>query len=219
MESYIKIIDETINEFRRDYPECAEFLVDDMDTYRINTIKAVYRYWSDIKVMGIKVVTYTLQPFLEAGYEIFTQGIDYLQADVPDFKSAAENILIGMLEIRWITAFIKKTEEKIINQGDHPLTLKQVALLYFYKKAPITRSNAKEIAEDHGFFSENSDQALYQKYSFFCSAANRKGLPDTKRKIENKIKLVESVLMLLPLELQEQAARELDILYKSNIPL
>jgi hypothetical protein len=74
------------------------------------------------------------------------------------------------------------------------LKLNQIALIHFYEKNPITRDNDQEIAERYGYFSKNSGEKLYHKYTSFSSSANRKAIPDTKLMLKNKIELFESII-------------------------
>lgn len=105
--------------------------------------------------------------------------------------------------------WIKTTEKKeAISKG---LTMKQIALIYYYKGQAITRDNSNFIAIQHG---HNSGEALFQKYSYYTSSANRKGKtnPFTPKKMENKIALLESVINHLPEQQSSLARDELNIL-------
>lgn len=54
------------------------------------------------------------------------------------------------------------------------LTIRQIALKYVYSEIQITRENGNKIAKEYG---HNSGEKLFQHYSFYLSAANRKGKP------------------------------------------
>jgi len=94
-------------------------------------------------------------------------------------------------------------------EGQETLSLKQVALLYFYKGEAITRQNANEIASLHG---AKSGDKLFQHYCFFSSNANRRGMPTplTRKKMVNIISLFESVAQMLDGEAKEMALKDLN---------
>ena len=77
------------------------------------------------------------------------------------------------------------------------LTINQIALKYVYELLQITRENGKEIARKYG---HNSGEKLFQRFTYYSSTANRKGKPSpcTPKKLDNKIKLIESIIELLP---------------------
>ncbi len=91
------------------------------------------------------------------------------------------------------------------------LTMNQIALKHYYEKAFITRENSDNIAKQFG---HNSGEKLYQKFTFYSSRANRKGIPTncTQRKLKNKISLLESVIKILPKQFKQQAIDEVNIL-------
>jgi hypothetical protein len=70
-----------------------------------------------------------------------------------------------------------------------------------------------EKAKEYG---HNSGEKLFQRYTYYSSAANRKGRPNpcTSRKLDNKIKLIESIIDLLPEGKKERAIDEVLILKK-----
>lgn len=91
------------------------------------------------------------------------------------------------------------------------LKIDQIALKYAYEGLQITRENGNEIAKKYG---HNSGEKLFQRFTYFLSPANRKGkpIPCTPKKLNNKIKLIESVIKLLPKDKQERAKDEVSIL-------
>jgi hypothetical protein len=91
------------------------------------------------------------------------------------------------------------------------LTINQIALKYVYELSQITRENSKEIARKYG---HNSGEKLFQRFTYYSSTANRKGkpIPCTPKKLDNKIKLIESIIELLPTDKQERAKDEVSIL-------
>jgi len=93
------------------------------------------------------------------------------------------------------------------------LKIDQIALKYAYESLQITRENGNEIAKRYG---HNSGEKLFQRFTYYVSPANRKGLPTpcTPKKLSNKIKLLESVIELLPTEKQQRAKDEVLILKK-----
>lgn len=93
------------------------------------------------------------------------------------------------------------------------LTINQIALKYTYEGLRITRENSNDIAKQYG---HNSGEKLFQKFTYYSSLANRKGKPTplTPKKLDNKIKLIESIIELLPTDKQERAKDEVSILKK-----
>jgi hypothetical protein len=93
------------------------------------------------------------------------------------------------------------------------LKIKQIALKYVYEGLQITRENGNKIAKQYG---HNSGDKLYNEFTYFSSSANRKGKPNlcTPTKLDNKIKLIESVIEILPTDKQERAKDEVLILKK-----
>lgn len=102
------------------------------------------------------------------------------------------------------------SKESTNNQKSH-LTITQIALLYVYKGDLITKENGNEIAFKYG---HKSGDKLYQKFSWYSSVANRKAIPDplTKKKLQNKIDLIESIIEILPNDKQGRAKDEVSIL-------
>ncbi len=100
---------------------------------------------------------------------------------------------------------IKKTKTE--------LTINQIALKYAYEGLQITRENGNDIAKQYG---HNSGEKLFQRFTYYSSTTNRKGKPNqcTHKKLDNKIKLIESVIILLPTNDQERAKEEVSILKK-----
>ena len=104
-------------------------------------------------------------------------------------------------------------EYLIDNKSDaiDKLTIKQIALKYFYEKRVVTRENCNsEIVK----FGHTSGEKLYQKFTYYSSRVNRKGIPSncTAKKLQNKIKLIESVIRMLPDDCKKQAIDEVGIL-------
>jgi hypothetical protein len=93
------------------------------------------------------------------------------------------------------------------------LKIDQIALKYAYEGLQITRENGNDIAKQYG---HNSGEKLFQRFTFYSSSTNRKGKPTpcTPKKLDNKIKLIESVIDLLPTDKQARAKDEVSILKK-----
>lgn len=93
------------------------------------------------------------------------------------------------------------------------LKINQIALKYAYEGLQITRENGNEIAKKYG---HNSGEKLFQRFTYYSSSTNRKGKPTpcTPKKLDNKIKLIESIIELLPTDKQGRAKDEVSILKK-----
>lgn len=94
-------------------------------------------------------------------------------------------------------------------QGIKKQSLKEIALKYVYEDKIITRENANQIAVKFG---HNSGDKLYQFFTFYYARANRKADPEGKIKLLNKIRLFESVIMILSEKAKLKALAELEIL-------
>lgn len=106
------MMDSTILSFERKYPNCAEFIKDEIPNIKNETLASIKRYQEDIEVLGNEKVTPILEAFLISAIELYNLGIDYLQPhNDNDFKSAADSILLGMLEIMWIKSLLKEIKQ------------------------------------------------------------------------------------------------------------
>jgi hypothetical protein len=117
-------------------------------------------------------------------------------------------------KVEYIKGLISKgiTLPHLQNTKQKPeLTINQIALKFVYTGSQITRKNGDEIAKKYG---HTSGEKLFQQYSFYLSAANRKGKPTlcTPTKLKNKIKLLHSILKLVTTDQQKQIRDEVGIL-------
>ncbi len=96
-------------------------------------------------------------------------------------------------------------------KGSKTPTIKEIALYYVYKGELITKENCKEKVKKYG---HNSGDALYNHYTFFSNTNNRKSKPHpyTKKKLENKITLLENVCKMLDTHLKKKVLDEIKIL-------
>jgi hypothetical protein len=108
---------------------------------------------------------------------------------------------------------INEPEKSNTKKHKTELSIKQIALKYVYEYSQITRENGNKIAKEYG---HNSGEKLFQQFTYFSSLANRKGLPNpcTAKKLDNKIKLLESVIEILSIDKQNQVKDEVSILKK-----
>lgn len=91
------------------------------------------------------------------------------------------------------------------------ITIDMIAMKYVYEGLRITRENGNEIAKQYGY---NSGEKLFQRFTYFSSTANRKGIPTpcTPKRLKNKIEKIEKVISLLPKNKQQKALDEVSIL-------
>lgn len=108
-------------------------------------------------------------------------------------------------------SYVKSNSKATRTDNKTKLTINQIALMYVYEGLQITRENGNEIAKSNG---HNSGEKLFQRFTFYSSLANRKGNESTKKKLLNKIELIESIIELLPTDKQEWAKDEVSILKK-----
>jgi hypothetical protein len=144
-------------------------------------------------------------------------SIDY-QILISHFNETIINDLLSSFEIinetfKEITPLLKALPPQPIVKQKPELKIDQIALKYAYEGLQITRENGNEIAKEYG---HNSGEKLFQRFTYFSSSANRKGKPNlcTPKKLDNKIKLIESIIELLPTDKQERAKDEVSILKK-----
>ena len=118
--------------------------------------------------------------------------------------------------VNWFWQFEKWFNETFpcdVNTGKEKtgLTLRQIALKYLYEGKLITRENGDSIAKQYG---QNSGEKLFQHYTHYSATPNRVGKPSplTRKKLENKINLFQSVVDLLPEHKRQRAIDELKTL-------
>jgi hypothetical protein len=136
----------------------------------------------------------TIEGFEKRKEVFFPQNMTPIKSD------SKESILIDKHLIN--KAFIDSIPE---------LKIDQIALKYVYEGLQITRENGNDIAKQYG---HNSGEKLFQRFTYYSSPANRKGKPTpcTPKKLDNKIKLIESLIEILPSDKQERAKDEVSIL-------
>ena len=207
-----------INDFNIDYPFIPENKIIElkglMSKENINTKDALKiienykkQYWFLDTVVMFEPVTDKLKRTLKSidvnisEKEINIELINYQK----HLQAKRESIYIDL-----INEMQSLPPQPIVKQKPK-LTINQIALKYVYELLQITRENGKEIARKYG---HNSGEKLFQRFTYYSSTANRKGkpIPCTPKKLDNKIKLIESVIELLPTDKQERAKDEVSIL-------
>jgi hypothetical protein len=105
----------------------------------------------------------------------------------------------------------KRGNKNTSTKNKPELSISQVALIFCYEGKIITRENGNQIAKEYG---HNSGEKLFQKFTFYSSAQNRKGKPSpaTPKKFQNKITLLETVIEKLSKEAKSRATDELNTL-------
>jgi hypothetical protein len=103
----------------------------------------------------------------------------------------------------------KETSSRDNTNKENGLTIDQIALKLAYLGEIVTQENANDIIRNYG---HTSGKKLYQQVNFFSKRTNRTAIPDTKKKLENKIRLFQIVIDLLPFDNEQQAKDELKIL-------
>jgi hypothetical protein len=115
-----------------------------------------------------------------------------------DYKKMEKKVFpfTGM-QLYFAKQYLQKSLTPQQSKKQNPeLIINQIALLYVYSGKQITRENANNIVKEYG---HNSGEKLFQRFTYYSSTANRKGKPIncTPKKLDNKIKLLESVIELL----------------------
>lgn len=91
----------------------------------------------------------------------------------------------------------QQSEHELTVEVNEKISIKVIALLYWYNGTSITRENAKEIAEKYNYTAINSGEGLYQDYLFYSKKTNRLASGESLIKLNNKIKLFEKVVLLI----------------------
>lgn len=126
-------------------------------------------------------------------------------------KTRIKNYIWNKERIKALNDFLNNDnafEDKLKNKK---YTISQIALKYVYENNSITRENGNSIALKYG---HNSGEKLFQKFTHYSSTANRKGKPNlcTKKKMQNKIDLIESVIKIISDNKKHRAIDEVNIL-------
>lgn len=127
------------------------------------------------------------------------------------FKKNDESLSVSELSIT------SKVPESEIESCQQPkLSIKQIALKLAYEGTKVSKENANQIIREFG---HNSGQKLIIEFNKVYNSRNRITDPDeTKRILQNKINLFESVAEILSPQFRSKADDEIKILksYLSN---
>jgi hypothetical protein len=91
--------------------------------------------------------------------------------------------------------------------NESKISMREIALIYFYKGDKITRVNCNAIAKKYG---HESGEALFQRFTKYSSRQNRIGTEKTPKKNQNKLELFEKILPMLPDRAKKQAIYEMN---------
>ena len=156
------------------------------------------------------------QEFLDyLEYEFLTTRKNKIKKDVELLNGAFRTMsLDAESKTEYLEGWVqeKRTEKRSNNEKTESLlTINQIALKCFYDGLQVTRDNGDKIVRSYG---HTSGDKLYQRYTYYSSAANRKGRPNncTAKKLMNKITLLEKVIEVLLPENTKRAIDEVDIL-------
>jgi len=184
------------------YPECKT--PEAIEVKRNETIKYCEQELKNVRPDGIGDLTFTVN------LGTLTKGRVYYDMEYCEVLYIKESIIKAIEQCK---TNIEQLPPQPIVKKKAELKIDQIALKYAYEGLQITRENGNEIAKEYG---HNSGEKLFQRFTYFSSSANRKGKPVlcTPKKLNNKIKLIESVIELLPTDKQERAKDEVLILKK-----
>ena len=98
----------------------------------------------------------------------------------------------------------------VLNNGpiSKKLSINQIALKLVYSNSTVNKENADSTIKEYG---HNSGHKLYQAFNFYYKKANRIGHDvesETKKILDNKIKLLESVIELVQDDFKQKAIDE-----------
>lgn len=160
-----------------------------------------------IKEINNQYLNYTIENFenaelwLSLTYDLVIKGFD--------ISGKIEDMTLRGAFLKWYNEIIKTIPVEA-NQLENKLSIKQIALKLVYENINVTKENADKIVKQYG---HNSGQKLYQEYNFYHSRSDRTANPNTTKKVlENKINLFESVIELLSDEYKTKAIDECNLL-------
>lgn len=152
---------------------------------------------------------------------IFETYLDFNTDIDDDARRDAINQLENLEEIVYETKLLElkvnkikallKSDSTYSKDDVKKLSINQIALKYVYENNAVTRENCNNIIKKYG---HNSGEKLFQRYTYYSSVANRKGLPNplTSKKLKNKIELLKSVIQLIDKNAQNRVKDEIKIL-------
>jgi len=165
---------------------------------RKETIEYCEQELKDVRADGIGSISYSvhldLLPYGGIAYNMYYNEVLYIKNSI-------------------LKAFSKITQpEKVELKVKPALSIRQIALKYVYNgNVQVTRANCDEIIKEYG---HNSGDRLYNLFTEYSSTTNRRGVPKdpTLSRINNKIKLLESVVSLVLSDKQGRVIDEINIL-------
>lgn len=112
--------------------------------------------------------------------------------------------------VEWYNEIKKTITAQTVTEGkEKKLSINQIALKLVYEGASLPREKAKEIITDYG---HTSGEALFNKFTKYSENNFRRNAKGTIKILENKIKLFESVIELLPDDKRSKAIDEVKYL-------
>lgn len=166
-----------------------------------NWTKQEYEYIKNCKLVLNGLITDVSEACLD--YD----GIDFTKILESNLRTFPDERPDFVWYIRNVSA-----QETMMPTVKKDLSMSQIALKYIYENRLIDNDNARKIATNHGYTAKTSGNKLYQTYTEYIKQTNRTGDPGTKKKLENKIDLIESVIKLLLDELKQKPKDEVKIL-------
>ena len=112
-------------------------------------------------------------------------------------------------ELNTLEGVLKELEQP---QQKSKLSDKQIVLFHIYNGDEITNDNKNDFARRYKKGAKTSGHRLYGIFNNYRRTTDRTGDPGTKRRLQNKIRLIESVIPLLPTEEQKKPKDEIKIL-------
>lgn len=108
----------------------------------------------------------------------------------------------------------KAVQPKQTESNTAKLKVPQIALIHIFEDNQISEENASEIASLYGYTAKTSGKGLYQDYLKYFLRKNRIAKPtaDTKKTLQNKISLFESILIHLTESAKSKASDEIQML-------
>lgn len=153
---------------------------------------------------GIRTICRGIEAYLFVNYKIKLSEIDYNKYNI-------SQKYFGSFELRKPTESnaTKKEPQQEKEISKEQLTLRKIALKYIYENIHINKQNNNSIAKE---YEHKSGHKLQQHYNYYSSLTNRTANEETDKKLENKIKLINSVIPLLSIENQIKPKEEVSIL-------
>ena len=191
------------------YPEFAERVRDklrDMDPIiRAGIFKKIPEHFPNWKAEADQHLGIKRRKLINSYIDIISKALYFCLND-EEIRNTIEPIKDELEEqLEYWEKELSKPQQKPL------LTINQIALFHVYENKPVNSENCNDIINSYGL---NSGQKLFDRYNYYSKPCNRKGEPTgcTRKKLDNKIHLINSVIEILSKPNKDRAIAEVKIL-------